>query len=26
VVPVDGGATARAYPILTDPELLRPRG
>jgi len=26
VVPVDGGATARAYPIATDPELLRPRG
>ncbi|MCY7419391.1 MAG: SDR family oxidoreductase [Chloroflexi bacterium] len=25
VVPVDGGATARAYPIATDPELLRPR-
>jgi len=26
VVPVDGGATARAYPIQTDPELLRSRG
>ena len=25
VIPVDGGATARAYPIATDPELLRPR-
>ena len=25
VVPVDGGATARAYPIATDPDLLRPR-
>jgi NAD(P)-dependent dehydrogenase (short-subunit alcohol dehydrogenase family) len=23
VVPVDGGATARAYPIPTDPELVR---
>ncbi len=23
VIPVDGGATARAYPIATDPELLR---
>ncbi len=26
IIPVDGGATARAYPIATDPELLRPRG
>ncbi len=26
VVPVDGGATARAYPIPTDPDLLRHRG
>jgi NAD(P)-dependent dehydrogenase (short-subunit alcohol dehydrogenase family) len=26
VVPVDGGATARAYPIATDSDLLRRRG
>ena len=26
VVPVDGGATGRAYPIATDPDLLRPGG
>ena len=26
VMPVDGGATARAYPIPTDPDLLRSRG
>jgi NAD(P)-dependent dehydrogenase (short-subunit alcohol dehydrogenase family) len=26
VVPVDGGATARAYPIATDPDLLRQLG
>ena len=26
VLPVDGGATARAYPIPTDPDLLRQRG